>query len=136
MSDVRARLARLEKQLTGAMTDSPGCNQCHGAPLIVFDDEPEDTYPYGHSGFCDNCGFIPRRVNYSVIGRGYTAVFEAAPFSHSPRHRKLEKTLLFLALGTGDRPGAERVVEGLIQRDERRHGTVLTPLHPPSVRLT
>ena len=114
MSRLNERLARLKRLVDTSAGDSCGCHRCNGAPLLLYDDEPDNTAPYGPMGYCEACGFAPRITEIAVANTDIGKLFAELTFSPDPLLRKLEKGLLRVALGKRDMEDAYRLAVRLL----------------------
>ena len=114
MSRLHERLARLKRLVNASTGNSCGCHRCNGAPLLLYDDEPDNTAPYGPMGYCEACGFMPRITEIAVAETGIGKLFADLTFSPDPLLRKLEKGLLRVALGKKDVEDAYRLAVRLL----------------------
>ena len=91
MSRLNERLARLERLVDTTVGSRRGCHRCNGSPLLLYDDEPENTAPYGLGRYCEACGFVPRMTEFAVAGTVIGQLFADLTFSADPLIKKLEK---------------------------------------------
>src|SRR5687768_11504513 len=80
-------------------------------PLVVFEDNVANLWPYGADARCGRCGATPpSRTTVSLARLGFAELFASVPFSPAPLCGKLEGILLLKALVTGDEREAEHVI--------------------------
>ena len=118
MAQLNHKLVRLERELTRYAKRNPAhCRSCQGMPLVVFEDDLANLWPYGADGRCARCGATPpSRSTVSLARLRCTELFAGMPFSPDPLFGKLERILLFKAVATRDWRAAEHVVQRVCER--------------------
>lgn len=113
MSELRKRLSRLERVVKASAGSGRGCHRCNASPLILFQDEPENTAPYGPEQYCVKCGFVPHVTVMSAPVAVLADLSRCVTLSEDPLVRKLEKTMLVAALARNDLDEAEAIASRL-----------------------
>jgi hypothetical protein len=101
MAELRQRLARLERLLRQNTPERVPCHVCAQRVAVVFDDDPENLWPYDASGLCPQCRMPPpahEQVRLSDYHPVLPEVFRGLPFPANTCHRKLRRIQLMIAL--------------------------------------
>ena len=118
MRQVTNRLTRLERDLRRAINEvRASCPVCRAMPLVSFEDQSANLWPYGADGVCTRFGRTPPSRGTISLGRlGLTELFASVPFSPDPLFGKLERILLLKAVVARDLRGAENVITRICER--------------------
>ena len=123
MAQLNLKIGRLEQNLRRYVEENPlRCRYCQGMPLVVFEDDPTNLWPYGSDGRCGGCGATPPRTTDMKLSRlpGLKECFAAIPFSPDPLYAKLERCMLFTAIFAKDERQAEHILKCILERHEAK----------------
>lgn len=120
MADLKHRIKQLQRLVERRIGPRLPCRTCQGQDLFVFDDDPENLWPYCATGLCAACGTLPPDRIDIRLSRHHPQladIFRGVPFSADPCPRKLARLSLLLSVGNRNEREAEMLLTRIYERD-------------------
>lgn len=109
--------------MAGVLPDPADCPRCGGRAPVALSDEPRNAITTYHPHpRCPTCGSTPPSAQMLDLPPEVAGLFDGIPWSPCPLHRVLEKLMLWQAVASADRHGAESLVTLIYERAAGRRG--------------